>query len=169
MTTFLVIALACLAVTLFYVAVRSRSRQSKVHHLDLLAFHNLNDRQDELFLRDRVSRKEFYRLKRIRIGVTWKYVRRIADNSAAVLRMAGSTRQDPDPQVIEAVAQITELATHIRVQCLIAFAKLTVEYIFPSVQLTPATLATQYESLRENVVRLGSLHPQEVASVAAAI
>src|SRR5215471_6314501 len=169
-TIIVVVALALLALTLFYVGLRSRRKHAfdrPVRPLDLTAFYTLLDRDDEVFLREKLSRKQFFRLKRLRIRVTWKYVRRIADNSAVVLRLAGVNRQDPDPQVAEAALQLADLATNIRMQCLVAFAKLTVEYALPSMQLTPAMLAPKYESLRANLMHLRSLHPQ--APVAAAI
>jgi hypothetical protein len=126
------------------------------------------DRQDEAFLRQRLPRGEFYHLKRLRIGVTWKYVNRISDNSAAVLHFVGMTRQDPDPNVAETAAQLADLATQIRMQCLVAFAKLAAEFVFPSMQLTQAMLAPKYESLQQNLSRLRALHPQGVTQLASA-
>ena len=170
MTIVLVIALALLTITLFYVGLRSRRKHvasRPIQPLDLSAFHTLIDRDDEAFLRERLPRSEFFRLKRLRIRVTWKYVHRISDNSAVVLRLAGMTRQDPDPQVAETAVQLADLATTIRMQCFVAFAKLAVEFMLPSMQLTPAMLAPRYESLRANLSRLRSLHPQ--APLAAAI
>ena len=167
-----IVLLSLLTVTLFAVGLRSRHKQAAsrgVRTLDLSAFHTLLDRDDEAFLRDRLSRSEFFHLKRLRIRVTWKYVRRIADNCAVVMRLTSTSRTDPDTNVAETASQIADLAAQIRVQCLVAFAKLTVEYTFPSMQLTPAVLAPKYESLRQNLSRLGSLHPQELAPLASAI
>ena len=171
-TIIVVIVLALLALALFYVGFRSRRKQAAnrpVRPLDLTAFYTLLDRDDEAFLREKLSRRQFFQLKRLRIKVTWKYVRRIADNSATVLRLAALTRLDPDPNVAQAAAEVADLATHIRVQCLVALAKLAAEFAFPSMQLTPAVLAPKYESLRQNLSRLGSLHPQDVAPLASAI
>lgn len=165
----LVIALALLTVTLFVVTLRSRAKKAESHPLDLDAFHSLLDRQDEIYLRQRLPRREFSRIKRKRISVTWKYVNRISNNSAVVLKGAGMVRQDPDPQVAETALQTVDLATQIRTQCLVAFSKLAVEFMFPSMQLTPAVLVPKYESLRENVARLGSLHPRDLAALPHAI
>jgi hypothetical protein len=170
MTIIIIIsALAVLALVLLAVTFWSRRKQAKIRPLDLGAFYALVDREDEVFLRKRLSRREFSRLKRKKIGVMWQYVGRISDNSAAVLRLVGMARQNPDPKVAEAALQIVNLATQIRTQCLIAFSKLAVEFMFPSMQLTPAVLAPKYESLRENVVRLGALHPRDLASLPGAI
>jgi hypothetical protein len=78
-------------------------------------------------------------------------------------------QKDPDPRVAEAALQTVDQAAHLRTQCLVAFAKLSVEFVFPSMQLTPAMLAPKYESLRENLGRLSSLHPRDLAPLPAAI
>ena len=168
-TLFIVVGLAALTATLFIVAFFSRRKQAKIVPLDLGAFYAVLDREDEVFLRRKLTHREFSRLKRERITVTWKYVGRFSDNSAVILRQTSIALQDPDPKVAEAAAQIIDLATQIRTQCLIAFSKLMVEFMFPSMQLTPAVLAPKYESLRENIVRLGALHPRDLAPLPAAI
>jgi len=166
-----VVLLSLLTIVGFVVGLRSRIKAANrsARPLDLSAFRTLLDRGDEAFLQEKLKRAEFFRLKRLRIRVTWRYVRRIADNAAVVLHQAALSRQHPNPDVAESAAQVTDLASQIRVQCLVVFAKLAVEYALPSMQLTPAMLAPQYESLRQNVSRLGSLHPQHLAPLASAI
>lgn len=163
MTAVFVIVLALLTFTLFFIALRARRKhiaERGVQPLDLSAFSTLIDRQDEDFLRARLPRRQFSHLKRLRISVTWKYVNRISDNSAAVLRMVSLASQEGDSSVVEAAAQVANVATQIRTQCLLAFAKLAVEFVFPSLQLTPAVLAPQYESLQQNLSRLKALNTQ---------
>lgn len=167
MTAIFVIALVLLTFALFFVGLRSRRKHVPELPLDLGAFRTLVDRQDEEFLRDRLPRKAFFQLKRLRIRVTWRYVNRMSDNSAAVLRQVGM-RQHSDPEAVEAVAQIADLATQLRTQCLIAFVKLMAEFLFPWLQLTPAMLAAKYESLQQNVSRLQALHPQNASQPASA-
>lgn len=161
MTAIFVVVLALLTFTLFFIALRARRKhvaERGMQPLDLSAFSTLIDRQDEDFLRERMPRGQFFHLKRLRISVTWKYVNRISDNSAAVLRMVSITSQDADSSVAEAAAQVANLATQIRAQCLLAFAKLAVEFVFPSVQLSPAVLAPKYESLQQNLSRFKALN-----------
>lgn len=147
MSPIIVVALmSLLAITLFALgwwSIRKQAANLEIRHLDVSAFRTLLDRDDEEFLRQRLTRSKFSRQKRLRIRVTWKYVRRIADNSAVVMRETSA-------------GQIADLAAQIRVQCVVAFAKLAVEFAFPAVQLTPALLASKYESLRQNLSQLGS-------------
>lgn len=171
MITMIVIALALGALALFYTAARNRRKQSvqPIRHVDLQAFRTLTERDDEFFLRERLPRSRFRRLKRQRIRVTMGYVGRIAGNAAVVMHMGEEARLNPDPEVVRAAARVTELATQIRVQCVVAFAKLSAEFALPSLQLTPAALAPSYQTLRENVRRLGSLELRSAAPAAVAI
>jgi hypothetical protein len=171
MITMIVIVLALSAVGLFYMQVRNRRRMAHqaIRPVDLKALHTLLDRDDELFLRERLPRRRFCRLKRQRIGVTLRYVNRIANNAAAVVRLSETARLSSDLEVAETAAQIIDLATQIRLQCLLAFAKLSVEFALPSLQLTPAVLAPRYQALRDNLKRLGALQTQQLTPSAEAI
>jgi len=135
----------------------------------LQAFRTLMDRGDEMFLREQASHRDFVRLKRQRIGLTWRYVGRIAGNAAAVLHMVEGARQNADSEVAQVVVQTVDIATQIRMQCMISFAKLSMEFLFPSMQFTPAMLEPKYQALRENLRRLGSLEPQNAAPLATAL
>jgi len=171
MITILVVALAVCAVMLFYMAVRSRIQQAgqSIRPVNLKAFRTLMDRDDEFFLRERLPRSKFKHLKRQRIRVTARYVGRIAGNASAVLHMGEAARLSPTPEVVEAAGQVMELATQIRLQCLFAWAKLSAEYVLPSLQLTPAMLVPKYQVLRDNVSRLGNLQRGNVTPLAAGI
>ena len=170
MITVIVIALALCAVMLFYMAVRSRRTQTEAFRtVDLNALRTLMDRDDELFLRQSLSRRKFAQLKRQRIRVIMRYVGRIASNASAVMHVGEAARSNSVPEVAQAAAQVTELATQIRLQCLLALTKLSVEYAMPSLQLTPAMLVPKYQSLRENLRVLGDLQTQNMVPLATAI
>ena len=79
MITVIVIALALCAVVLFYMAVRSRRKQAvqSLRPVDLTEFHALLDREDELFIKEKLPRPKFVSLKRHRIRVTMRYVGRL--------------------------------------------------------------------------------------------
>ncbi|HEY2913167.1 MAG TPA: hypothetical protein VGK21_07395 [Candidatus Angelobacter sp.] len=171
MITVIVIALALCAVVLLYMAVRSRRKQAvqSLRQVDLAAFHTLLDRDDELFLKRKLSRSKFVGIKRHRIRVTVRYVARIASNASTVLHASESARLSPLPEVALTAAQVMDLAAQIRLQCLLAMFKLSLEYAMPSLQLTPAMLVPTYQTLRENVRRLGDLQTQNAVPLASAI
>jgi len=165
-----IVAFVVCAFAVLFGAVRSRSRHAVLRPLDVAALHALMSREDELFLRERLSRRTFFRLKRQRVRVSLKYVDRIAGNAAAVIRLGEMWRSNQDPEVVQSAARVSELATEIRLQCLLAFAKLGMEFAFPWMQLTPAMLVPKYQSLRESVLRLGTLQSaDDVNGLASAI
>jgi hypothetical protein len=89
--------------------------------------------------------------------VTALYVKRISGNAAVVMRIGEMARTSANPDVVQVAAQISETASQIRLQCIIAFAKLAIEFAVPSLQLNPAALEPSYQALRENIARLGRL------------
>ena len=108
------------------------------HHIyavDLNEFRALMNRDDEAFLWQTLSRSVFVRLKRSRIRVIWKYVRRIANNAAIVKQFAEGSRQDANVDVAEAATKVLDMASQLRRQCRIAYAKLAVEYMFPAISI----------------------------------
>jgi hypothetical protein len=160
-----VVAFVLCAIAIFFVAVRSRKNHAAQRSVDIKAFRTLMDRDDENFLRVKLSRSNFAQIKRQRIRLTWAYVARMSGNAAVVLRIGETARLSSDPRVAQEAAQAIELATQIRTQCLVAFAKMGAEFAFPSLQLTPALLVPKYESLRDTVARLASLQSQNAAPV----
>src|SRR5438270_5506752 len=103
--------------------------------VDLSALRSLMDRDDEAFLHERLSRSEFFRIKRFRIQVTWKYVHRIYKMSAILKRHVASSPQDLDVNLAEAARKVADVASQVLIQCRVVFAKLTVEYMFPAICL----------------------------------
>ncbi len=167
MTLAIVIAVFALcAVVIFLVALGNLGSHAIQHSVDLKAFRLLMDRADENFLRAKLSRSAFFRLKRQRTKVTWGYVSRMSFNAKIVLQDAGRERTNTNPLVVEEAAKTVALAGQIRTQCLVAYAKMAAEYVWPSLQMTPARLESQYESLRDSVARLASLQPQNASAVA---
>ena len=171
MITIVVIALAFTTVMLLYAAARSRRKQAGqvIHPLDLKAFRTLIDREDEIFLQKKLPRSKFFALKRQRIRVTLRYVSRIAGNASAVMHMSETARASAVPEVAFAASRVMELATQIRLQCLVAMGKLILEYAMPSLQLTPAMLVPKYQTLRDTVSRLGTLQRQNPMALPMAI
>jgi hypothetical protein len=167
--TIIVVALVLCTVAMFYVAARSRRNHAVQRSIDVKALRTLIDRDDENFMRVKLSRRMFFRLKRQRLRLTWAYVARMSGNAAAVLRLGETARLSSDPRVAQQAAHAIELASQIRIRCVVAFAKMGAEFAFPSLQLTPVLLVSEYESLRDTVAQLASLQSQSEAPVAVTI
>src|ERR1700686_2749331 len=147
------------------VLVVVRSSRATIQPVDVEAFGSLMDRADEMFLRKNTSLAAFCHIKRQRIRVNGRYIRRIADNAAAFIRLSASARMTPDSEIGDVVSQIVDSATRLRFECLVVSIKLAVEFAFPLLQLTPTTLGQNYQTLRENVLRFNALRSKKAPAL----
>ncbi len=97
------------------------------------------ERHDEAFLRGELSRTEFIRRKRFSIKVQREAVSRVFANSRLALKMARARLRGPGLKLAEKFQEVDEMdvAIQIRLRCLTAFAKLAMQYIFPTLRLIP--------------------------------
>ena len=166
-----VVAISTISVLLY----ARNLRDGRVHKrgpkaFDVDAFAALLNREDELFLRARLPYAEFNRLKRRRIRVAFLYLDRLSATLAAILDMRSKEwlLAGNDDQVDSLASLASDLASHIRVQCLIAYAKLSIEFVFPEIRFSPAVLITECKSLKATVVELHRIaSPSGLASVPA--
>ena len=129
------VSLCFVLLPLFRRRLRRRAENLSVRPLDLDAFQAVMEREDETFLREKLSGAELFRLKRRRIRVTWKYLRRIAHNAVTVRRFLASSRYDSNVNVAQTAKKAAGLAWRVHAKCLLAFAKLSLEYMFPAIRL----------------------------------
>jgi len=126
----------------------------------------LTDREDEKFLREKVPVKKFKALKRRRIRVTLKYV----DNIARYVTVTQAAKQQfcesADPAEAHEAMQIMDLAAEIHKLCMVARLRLTMEFVFPSLELAPALLVPRYQAFRESVNRLNAIQAQRPMPIA---
>jgi hypothetical protein len=154
MTLIFITGLVLCAIAGVVAMVHGSGSRATLQAVDVTAFRALMDREDERFLRENLSVSAFFRIKRQRVLLSGRYTHRIAVNAAAVMRLTTSARMTHDPEIMQTASQLAELATQIRLQCLLAFAKLSMEFAFPMLQLNPTMVAQKYQSLWENVSRL---------------
>lgn len=168
--TLIVVAFAVLALVAIlgyaFRGFRSRRAESSARPVDLRTIRVLTDRDDELFLRERVPAKKFKALKRQRIGVTLKYVDNIALYVTAMQAAKQQFCESADPAEAHEAMQIMDLAAEIHKQCMVLRLKLTLEFMFPSLELAPALLVPRYQAFRESVNRLNAIQAQRPLPVA---
>src|SRR6267142_1254592 len=165
--TLIVVAFAVLAlVAILGYALWSRRAESSVRSVDLRTVRVLTDREDETFLREKVPAKKFRTLKRRRIGVTLKYVDNIAQYVTAMQVATQQFCESADPAAAHQAMQIMDLAAEIHKQCMVFRLKLTLEFMFPALELAPSLLVPRYQAFRESVNRLNAIQAQRPLSVA---
>jgi hypothetical protein len=136
--------------------------------VDLDAFRNLVDPQEEEFLRANLPARQFRAVQRERMRAALEYVQNTAHNAAFLLRIGEAATRSADPRIAQAGQQLVDSALRLRVFALLSGAKLYVRMAFPGARLSYGGLADNYENLRGLVSQLTLMqHPAQAARLSA--
>jgi hypothetical protein len=103
-----------------------------IRSLDIEAFRNLVDPEEEAFLRARLPGPEFKKIKRERARAALAYVRAVSSVSLQFARFGDAARRSPDPAIAASGKQIADSAIYLRLRALDAGAQLLLAAAFPS-------------------------------------
>ncbi len=138
--------------------------------VDLEAFCNLTDPQEEEYLRAQLTAADFRALQRERFRAAVGYVQRVAHNAAILLRVGEAARRSPDPEVARAAGELVESALDLRMRALLAVGLLRARVLFPDARWSPVRLVADYQRVRDRVARLSRLQrPEYAGHIAAAL
>jgi hypothetical protein len=136
--------------------------------VDIDAFRNLVDADEEEFLRASLPPHEFSAIRRERLLAAVEYVRCAAHNAAILLRLGEAARSNPDPRIADAGRQLIDSALRLRLYTLLALARLYVGIAIPGLRLSPAGMLESYQRLSGLATRLAVIqNPARAARVAA--
>lgn len=163
--TLILVALAFLALWFLIRVSKGRALTCEVlenptEHIravDVEAFRNLVDPDEEEFLRTNLPPAEFRRLQRERLRAAVEYVSCAAHNAAILLRLADAGRRSSDPATAEAAQKLVDNALRLRLYALQAIPKLYLGMILPGSRISPVRIAESYEQMTRLVVLLGCL------------
>jgi hypothetical protein len=173
--TVALILFAAVAFGVIFYAARGRSAQvanvgelqGKIRPVDILAFRNLVDPEEEDYLRDHLSAEEFRFLQHERMSAAIEYVQCVAGNAAILLRLGESARLSADAEVANAGRELVESALKIRMLALSVGIKLRIRRVMPGLSVSPVAVSNTYERMTGVVGRLGRLQ-QRTAGLSAA-
>jgi hypothetical protein len=163
--TLIIVLISFLAFGFLIRLAKSRVSASKVlenptEHMravDLEAFQNLVDPDEEEFLRTNLPSEEFRRIQRERLRAAVEYVSCAAQNAAVLLQLADAGRRSPDPATAEAAEKLVQNALRLRLYALQAIPRLYLGMILPGVRISAVGIAERYEQMTRLVVLLGCL------------
>jgi hypothetical protein len=148
---------------LVYIAIRSRTRRVDLEKsvqafrsLDIEAFRNLVDANEEAFLRNNLSPKKFREIKRQRAWAAIIYAREAGRAATALAKIGQAAQRSSDPAIAASGVQLAENAFRLRLQTIGAGLHLLTEILLPDLQsraLPP--VADQYERAAHSLSRLG--------------
>jgi hypothetical protein len=173
---FVLVSLLVLA-GLFYAA---RGQNASVANLDDLvgrtrpvdieAFRNLIDPDEEEFLRDNLLPTEFRVVQRERLRAAVDYVRAASHNAAILLRFGEAARRNEDSRIASAGQQLIDSALRLRLYALLSIPKLYVGIALPGARVSPASLVDSYQRLSSLAGQLVVMeHPARAARLSAAL
>jgi len=128
-----------------------------IRAVDVEAFRNLVDPDEEEFLRTNLPPVEFRRIQRERLRAAVEYVSCAAQNAAILMRVADAGRRSADPATAEAAEKLVDNAIRLRLYASLAIPRLYLGMILPGAHIAPVRIAESYEQMTRLFVLLGCL------------
>jgi hypothetical protein len=128
-----------------------------IRAVDVDAFRNLVDPDEEEFLRINLPPAEFRKVQRERLRAAVEYVSCAARNAAILLRLADAGRHSSDPATAEAAEKLVDNAIRVRLYAVHTIPRLYLGMILPGAHISPVRIAENYEQMTRLVVLLGCL------------
>jgi hypothetical protein len=162
----ILVAIALLALLFLIRSARRRALvpgsweqvRAQLRPVDLEAFRNLVDPDEEQFLRGSLPGPEFRAIQRERCLAALAYISCAAHNASLLARLGEAARRNPDPSLAEAGAKLVDSAVRLRVFAFQARTKLYFTVVLPaSTRISPAELTESYERLTRQGFILGRI------------
>ncbi len=122
--------------------------------VDLEAFRNLTDPEEEEFLRLRLRPKDFRSIQRKRLHAAAEYVHCVAKNAALLVALGEAARNSSDPTVAAAGKEVVDSALRLRLYALLVLIKLSIGIAMPGAIARPTGIADRYQRMRALVANL---------------
>ncbi|HTR27392.1 MAG TPA: hypothetical protein VMI10_25705 [Terriglobales bacterium] len=112
--------------------------------VDLEAFENLTDPDEEEFLRSNLSSSEFRHVQRLRIRAAKLYVKVLLQNANVLVAIGEGARLNSNPELAAMGQELVQKAHNLKLWCAVSLARMQGALLFP-VLLSPTNrLANQY-------------------------
>jgi hypothetical protein len=123
--------------------------------IHLPALMNLLDESQQDYLRARLSKQDFANLQRQRNKALLVYVKRIATNSAVLMRHAHVATQVNDTETAAAGRELLQSALSTRISALKAMGLLYIGLVMPNSALNLGDAITRYSNATDRFAALG--------------
>lgn len=142
---------------------------SRMRAVDVEAFCNLVDPEEEYFLRSNLPPVLFRSVQRQRLLAATEYVAAVSHNAAILLRVGEVARHHSDPSVVQAGQELANNAVRLRLLCSLVLLRMWVAILLPGAGLSSTPLAERYRHLGGLVRRLNQLNYLSKTSGASAV
>jgi len=176
--TIILVFVACLLPVLVFAVARRRSAFSgspselaaQLHPVDIEAFCNLIDPDEEDFLRTNLPPTLFRSIQRERLLAATEYVAAVSHNAAILTKFGGAIRDHADVTVALAAQQLANNAIRLRLHCFLVRANLWTAIALPGAGLLSGSFVERYQQingLTRTLLRLRAPANSTQASVSA--
>lgn len=163
--TVVIIFVACLLPVVVFAITRRRSSlkvspgelTSQLQPVDIEAFCNLVDPDEESFLQTNLPPALFRSVQRERMRAAIEYVAAVSRNAAILTRLGEAARSHSDADVARAAQQLANNAVRLRLHCFFVTANLWTAIALPGTGLSSGSLVERYQQingLSRNLLRL---------------
>jgi hypothetical protein len=123
---------------------RREELRSTLTMIDLVAFQNLINRDDDAFIRASLPGREYRVAKRARTRATQRYLRWIAKDCLVLQLMFGPAMQANTERAGGKAESLSKMCFRIRILSLALWNALWLQRLFPELNLMPASLVDRY-------------------------
>jgi hypothetical protein len=134
--------------------------RKQMRALDIEAFRNLIDSEEEKFLRDNLHPAQFRQVQRARIRAAVEYIECASRNAVILHRFGEAARHSPTASVAEAGEKLVNSAIRFRLYSLQAIVTLYLAMIMPEIGIHGLRITEGYERMTTLVTLLGCLQYQ---------
>jgi hypothetical protein len=174
--TVVLIFVACLLPVVVFAVSRRRSSfnvspnklTSQLQPVDIEAFCNLVDPDEESFLRTNLPPALFRSVQRERLLAATEYVAAVSHNAAVLTRLGEAMRHHADAGIAQAAQQLANNAVRLRLHCFLVTANLWTAIALPGAALPSGSVVERYQQLNgltRNLARLRAPASGSQASV----
>jgi len=146
-----------LAVTQSLEAKRSTNLAASIRPIDIEAFRNLINPDDDEYLRGRLPANRFRRVRRERLRAMAAYVHVAGSNAAVLVRVGEAALASGDARVAGAAQQMVNDAVLLRRNTTMALARIYLALTWPNSGLATVRVVERYERLSGAAMLLGRL------------
>jgi len=121
-----------------------RVQTAQLVPVDLEAFENLTDPEEEQFLRTNLSPPEFRRVQRTRLRAARLYIAALSQNAGVLAAVGQSARSNSNPEIAATGQRLVQRAIQLKIWCLLSLLRLDTAFVFPALLSPSSRIANQY-------------------------
>jgi hypothetical protein len=133
------------------------SLAGRIQPIDVEAFRNLANPAEDEYLRCRLPRAEFRKVRRERLRAMSAYVRAAGKNATVLVQIGQAALHSSDANTQEAARQLVDQALLLRRNAGFALLRIQISIAWPNSGLAAAPVLRGYEQLSGSAMLLGRL------------